>query len=75
MDEKTEHRIRAVHFKCDADFKRWKWKLIRNYIGKVFALLLTRNKGYIYAAFLMEVQKADSFEDLNKRYQSKIFKG
>ncbi|AUS00788.1 hypothetical protein NVP1278O_53 [Vibrio phage 1.278.O._10N.286.54.E8] len=75
MNEKEEHRIRDIHFKCENDFKRWKWKLIRNYIGKVFALLLTRNKGYIYAAFMMEIQKADSFEELNERYQSKIFKG
>lgn len=75
MNEKEEHRIRDVVFKCDADFKRWKWKLIRNYAGKIIALLFTRNKGVIYAAFMMEIQKADSFEELNARYQSKIFKG
>ena len=75
MTEREEHRIRDVAFKSENDFKRWKWKLIRAYIGRIFALLLTRDRGVIYAAFMMEVQKSDGFEKLNERYQSKIFKG
>ena len=73
MTEKEEHRIRDVAFKCENDFKRWKWKLIRAYLGRLFVLLLTRDKGVIYAAFMMEVQKSDGFEKLNERYQSKIY--
>ena len=67
MTEKEEHRIRDVAFKCENDFKRWKWKLIRAYLKRLFALLLTRDKGGIYAAVMMEVQKSEGFEKLKER--------
>lgn len=75
MTEKEEHRIRDVAFRCEKDFKRWKWKLISSYLSRAFALLFVRDRSVIYAAFMMEVQKSDGFKKLNERYQSKIFKG
>ena len=75
MNEQDEHRIQGALFKSDADFKRWKWKLIRLYASRVISLIFCFKKEYIYAAFLMELQKADSFEEINKRYQAKIMEG
>lgn len=75
MNEKQEHRITGLVFKSNADFRRWKWKLVRLYAMRFLSILFTFKKEYIYAAFLMEIQRVEKFEEINKRWQAKIMEG
>lgn len=74
MNEQQEHRIRDIEFNSNADFRRWRWKLIKIYFFRLMMMILVPRKAHVYAAFMLEIQKTDSFRELNKRYQAKIFK-